>query len=453
MLGEERAADLITKALRFSRADQTEVVIGSYGSWLTRFANSQIHQNVAEHNLWLSVRGVVGKRVGVATTNRLDGSSIREVVARASELARHQPELPGFQSLPRVGPQGYRPVKAYYKRTQNLSARARAREVKEVIGLIRSYNLRAFGCFTTTTWELAIGNSLGTFAYTPATYAFLSVVAVGPDSSGYAQAVARDVGRLKSIEVARRAVKKAALGQNPKELKPGCYPVILEPIATAQLMEWLGMLGFNARAYLEGRSFMCERMGRRVVADEITLYDDAYDPRGLAIPFDFEGVPKERVVLIDSGVAKGLVHDSLTAAQLNTRSTGHALPAPNPYGPIPLNLVLCPGPEDPTQIIRSTRQGVLITRFHYLNPVDPKETIITGMTRDGTFWVEAGEVRYGIKNLRFTQSILAALSQVRLGSDLTLVGGGVGYGPGYASASLVPTMKLEEFHFTSKTEF
>lgn len=453
MLGEQRAADLITKVLKFSRADQTEVVINSYDSWLTRFANSQIHQNVAEHNLGLSVRAVVGKRIGVATTNRLDRSSIREVVARACELARHQPEIPGFQSLPRVGSRGYRPVKTYYKRTQNCSARTRARWVKEVIELIRSHNLRAFGSFTTGVSELGIGNSLGTFAYIPATDAFLSVVAVGPDSSGYAQAGARDVGRLKPIELARRAAKKATLSQNPKGLKPGSYPVILEPLATAQLMEWLGMMGFNARAYLEGRSFMCERMESKVAADEVTLYDDAYDPRGFAVPFDFEGVPKQRVVLIDRGVAKGLVHDSLTASQLHTRSTGHALPAPNHYGPIPLNLVLCPGPEDPALIVRSTRQGVLVTRFHYLNPVDPKQTVITGMTRDGTFWVEDGEVRYGIKNLRFTQSILAALSQVRLGSDLTLVGGGAGYEARFAHGSLAPTMKVEEFNFTSQTEF
>jgi predicted Zn-dependent protease len=277
---------------------------------------------------------------------------------------------------------------------------------------------------------------------------------MGENSSGYAQAGSRNVSRVMPEKVAERAIKKAIDGKNPIELEPGLYEVILEPLASSELLDFLGYLGFNAKTYQEGRSFMCEMMGKKVMGDNITILDDAYNEQGFAFPFDFEGVPKQKVQLIEKGIAKGLVYDSLTAGKENKESTGHALPAPNTFGPIPTNMVLLSGNSSLDKMIRNAKKAILVTRFHYTNTVEPKKTIFTGMTRDGTFLIENGAITKPIKNLRFTESIINALNKVlETSQDLTLVGGGAGYEGRFATGTLVPALRIESFNFSGKTEF
>lgn len=453
MLGKQKITELIDFALNKSPADQTEILVNYFESYLTRFANSAIHQNVAERNGSLSIRVIIGKKIGSASTNIFDLDSIDQTLNKAMEIAKFQPENPDFKSLPKPSA-GYKTINIYNKKTHDLSPKDRANAVKTIIEKVKGAGLRAFGSFTNGASEYGIGNSLGIRAYASSSDAYCNVAAMGENSSGYAQVGSRDVNQIKPEKIAERAIKKALDGKNPTEIEPGLYEVILEPLASSELLDFLGYLGFNAKTYQEGRSFMCDNMGKKVMGDNITILDDAYNEQGFTFPFDFEGVPKQKVQLIEKGIAQGLVYDSLTAGKENKESTGHALPAPNTFGPVPTNLVLLPGDSSLDKMIRNTKKGILVTRFHYTNTVEPKKTIFTGMTRDGTFLIENGAVTKPIKNLRFTESIINALNKVlEISQDLTLIGGGAGYEGRFATGSLSPALRIESFNFSGKTEF
>jgi PmbA protein len=207
----------------------------------------------------------------------------------------------------------------------------------------------------------------------------------------------------------------------------------------------VGFIGFSALAVQEGRSFM--RLGEQITGANISIYDDGYDPRGFPMAFDFEGVPKRRVDLIKDGVAHAVVYDSYTAGREPGRqSTGHALPAPNTYGPLPLNLVLAPGPTPKADLIKGIKRGLWVTRFHYVNIVHPLQTVLTGMTRDGTFLIEDGVITQPVKNLRFTQSVLDALRHAEPADTLKLQ-------KSFFGGTLAPALRIEGFNFSSATEF
>jgi PmbA protein len=259
-----------------------------------------------------------------------------------------------------------------------------------------------------------------------------------------------DVSMLDPEVVGQVAVDKALRGRDPIDIEPGAYTVILEEDAMADMLFSLGYLGLGALAVQEGRSFMNDRFGERITGENVTIWDDGHDSRGLINPFDYEGVPKQRVVLIENGVAKGVVYDSFTAGREEGKlSTGHSLPAPNTFGPLPTNLFMAPGEATKEEMLASTKRGIWVTRFHYTNPVHRLKTVLTGMTRDGTFLIENGQITRPLKNLRFTQSILEAFSRVEmLGSELELtrLGGG-------NFAACAPAARIREFQFTGTTEF
>ncbi len=447
MLSEDKIREITDKVLSLSQADQTEVLVFSDDSQLTRFANSYIHQNVAERDVHVRVRAVVAKRIGVASTNDLSAESLEKVVETALELARLQQENPDFVSLPE--PASISEVNAFSEGTASFTPEARARAVGDICRRAVENDLVASGAFSTSVQEIAVANSLGVFAYFPATLADLKTVIMGDDSSGYGASTAWDVEQMDAEAVGAEAVDKALQGRNPREIEPGLYTVILEEYATEDILEMLSYVGLGALAVQEERSFMCDRFGEQIVGSAISLWDDGLDPRGLPLPFDFEGVPKRRVSLIENGIAMNVVYDSYTAGKEGKMSTGHGLPAPNTFGPIPINMFMAPGEATLEEMIASTERGILVTRFWYTRPVHPKLAIITGMTRDGTFLIEKGEVAYPVKNLRFTQSYLDALSSVEMvgratrliRSDFELNG------------NHVPALKLGEFEFTGVTEF
>jgi predicted Zn-dependent protease len=203
---------------------------------------------------------------------------------------------------------------------------------------------------------------------------------------------------------------------------------VLEEYAVVDLLDMLGYLGFSALAVQEERSFA--EPGRRIGSDLVTIVDDGYDPTGLPLSFDFEGVAKQRVSLVEAGICRDVVYDAQTAARAGVASTGHGLPAPNPWGPFPLNMVMEPGTASRDDLIAGLDRGLLVTRFHYTNPVHPKLAIVTGMTRDGTFLVEGGRIVGPVKNLRYTQSYLEAL----------------------AGTVVVPAVRIDGWTFTGGTE-
>jgi predicted Zn-dependent protease len=445
VIGKERAQSLARTALEHSQADQTEVVLLGEDSGLTRFANSYIHQNVAESNLEVRVRVAFGKRLGVATTNDLSEVAIRRTVEEASRIAKLQPENPDFVSLPR--PRPLAKVEAYARSTAEASPEQRAELVRLVCDRALASNLVASGAFSTATYEMAVANSLGIDAYDLSTAADFSTVVMGDDSSGYAAQAALDVRDLDGERLATEAVEGALRSRGPAALEAGQYEVVLDAHAVLDIVDYVASLGFTALAIQESTSFVTGKLGQKVVGENVRIWDDGADPSGLPMPFDFEGVAKQRVDMISAGVANAVVYDSYTAGKEGKESTGHALPAPNTYGPLPLNIFMQPGDAVVEDMIRSTKRGLLVTRFHYTRPVHPLLVVITGMTRDGTWLIQDGKVVRPVRNLRFTQSYIDALSQVEAISAATrLIKGDIG-------AFRVPAVKISQFNFTGVTEF
>ncbi|MHB8926153.1 MAG: TldD/PmbA family protein [Bacillota bacterium] len=447
MVGRENALKLIEQALKHSPGDQTEVLLRGEDSYLTRFAQSHIHQNVGEKDATVAVRVIMGKKIGSASANALDEGSVRRTVEKAAEIARLQRENPDFKSLP--GPSPVPEVDGFSPRTAEMSPEDRAKAVEAVIARAKKKGFEAAGAFSTGARELAVGNSLGVRAYHAGTSASLVTVAMSPTSSGYAEENSADASQIDPGAVADVAVKKCADSVESAKVEPGEYEVILEELAVFNLVNYLSRLGFSALALQEGRSFLVGRLGQKIVGESITLWDDGLDPAGTVMPFDFEGVPKQKLMLIENGVAKNVVYDSYTAGrEPGKKSTGHATPGfYGSFGPAPMNLFLKPGQASIEDMIKSTKRGILVTRFHYTNPIHPVKTIITGMTRDGTFLIENGMVKGAVKNFRFTQSVLEAFSNVEMiGRTPKLISG-------FFGGSSVPALKVSRFNFTGVTEF
>ena len=445
MLGRKKMREIAGRVLSLSAAQQTEVIIMSEDSGLTRFANSYIHQNVAERNVGLRVRTVEGKKIGVASINDLSPEALERVVERALTIARLQPENPDFTSLPSPAP--IAEVAAFDEATATFGPEDRAKAVGVICQLAVENGLVASGAFTTCAGELAVAKSLGIFAHYSTTSADINTVIMSDDSSGYSAATAWKVGEINPEAIGSEAVEKALQSRNPRGLPPGRYAVILEEYAVADMMSMLAYMGFGALSVQEGRSFMTDRFGQQIMNPAISIWDDGLDPTGLPMPFDFEGVPRQRVDLIKEGVAEAVVYDSYTAGKEGKASTGHGLPAPNTFGPIPTHMFMAPGEASKEEMLASMERGLWVTRFHYTRPVHPKLAIITGMTRDGTFLIEKGEMAYPIKNLRFTQSYIEALANVeRVCRETKLV-------QDWFGATRIPALKVAEFEFTWATEF
>jgi predicted Zn-dependent protease len=436
----ERAASMALDA----GATQAEALVMRTTSALTRFANSEVHQNVAEDDTVVNLRYVLGRRIGVASANGRDEASLRRLVDRAATIARLQPEATDFRSLP--GPTTARGVDgAYSEATASASPEDRVASVMEVIAAADAEGVSAYGLCRTTEEQVTVVNSLDLRASERRTSAHLLTVMMGPGGgTGYAERVAVDHRTIDAGAVGREAATRARRMRDPVDLPAGDYPVVLEEYAVVDLADMLGWLGFSALAVQEGRSFF--EPGRMIASPLVTLTDDAADPAGTPASFDYEGVAKQRVTLIDHGACRGVVHDTLTATRDGVESTGHGLPAPNPWGPFPLNMVFGPGETARDELVGGLERGLLVTRFHYTNVIHPKLAIITGMTRDGLFLVEGGVAIAPVKNLRFTQSYLDALTAVEAVSRERLAL------HGFLGTAVVPAVRIGSFTFTGTTE-
>jgi predicted Zn-dependent protease len=425
-------------------ATEAEVLVMADDSALTRFANSEIHQNVAETNVQLNLRFVDGRRVAVASSGRTDDEALRRLAERAAAIARNVEELEDWGGLPEPGPIP-EVAGAWIEATAAATPEFRADAVRQVIAAADAAGVTAYGSFSTGIESVAVANSKGVRAEQQRTSAQLLTVHMSPDGgSGYAEADGVDATRIDPAALGREAAAKARAGVEPRSIEPGDYPVVLEEYAVVDLLDMLGYLGFSALAVQEGRSFA--EPGRRVGSDLVSMWDDGADPAGLPMSFDYEGVGKERVELIDHGVCRDVVYDAQTAARGGRRSTGHGLPAPNPYGPFPLNMVMGPGDAARDDLVGGMDRGLLVTRFHYTNPVHPKLVIVTGMTRDGTFLVEDGRIVAPVRNLRFTQSYLDALAGVvSVGRERRTL-------RGFLGGVVVPAVRVEGWTFTGATE-
>jgi PmbA protein len=440
----EMAARLLDRVLGMVRGGEAEAVYTARDAALTRFADSQVHQNVVDHDAVLRVRLVDDERTGVATTNRLDDEGLRAVVANAAAIRDRAARNPDTARLPE-GPASPHSRLGWADTTARADPAVRAAGARAVIGAAVAANLQASGACATEATTMAVANTHGLRSSGSTTQAKLITVVMGADgASGYAQATHADVDRIDAAAVGAEAVDRAGRSARPGDLEPGEYPVLLEPYAVAALIEYISG-GFSALAAEEGRTFM--ELGRSVMGSNVRIWDDGQDPAGLPATLDYEGVRKERVDLVTDGVASGLVHDTRTAQRAGTVSTGHGLPAPNTWGPLPWNLFMAGGSDDHASLLSRLDRGVWVTRFHYVNVVHAKRAILTGMTKDGTFLVEGGRVVRPIRNFRFTQSVPEAFSRiVGISREPRLVA------PEYSGINVsAPALLIDRFGFTGVT--
>jgi len=449
MIGEVKALETLEKVLKTKEADQASALLLGSERGVTRFAESVIHQPMVELNTEILFTAVLGKKIGSASTNSLKMGDLRRALKRAVGMAKVQKENPTFLSLP--GPQAIAKPPTFFPETAKVSPKERAEVVKTLFQRASRHGVRLAGLLATGQGEVAVVNSLGVRAYQSYTFAEVKIVALAGEGSGYAYSLSRDIRKIDPEVLGERAIKKGVESKNPRNLPPGRYDVVLEPPAVAELLEWLGYTGFGAKSLQEGTGFLTGRLGEKVTGEEVTIYDDGLDPQGMAMPFDFEGVAKQRIVLIERGVAKGVVYDTLTAAKEGKTSTGHGLPPGTGGGPLPLNLFMEAGDVPLDELPSRMERGILVTRLHYVNGLlDTRRALMTGMTRDGTFFVEDGKVTFPVKNLRFTERILEAFSRIEAISRERWA---IGAAWSELGATVVPALLIRDFNFTGETMF
>ena len=448
MLNESTLRDLAHAVLHASRADETEVVLLATHARLTRFANNEIHQNVAEHNLEVRIRVVKEKRVGIAIGNGATREAVLKTLEQAETLAATTPPTPDWPGLPH-DPRPTPETLTWSDATAEATPETRADLVGSVCRTADAAGQVASGALETNTQALYIANSHGVERYVPRTVASFVTVVMSDTGSGYAAGAHRDLHAIPIADLGREAVETATRSRNPIDLEPGVYDVVLDAYAVADILSFVCSLGFSGQAFAEGRSFVSGKLGEQVLGENITIIDDGLSPDGLPLPIDFEGGVRQQLPLVENGVARAVAWDSRWAVRAGTESTGHALPAPNWWGPVPLHPHLAPGETPRDALMRHVERGLYITRFNYTRTVNPGRVIVTGLTRDGAFLIENGEIVAPIKNLRFTQSYVEALQNVVALSRerRTLASFGT------VGAMKVPAAVIRHFTFTGKTQF
>ncbi len=443
-----RALDVARAALEAS-GEEGEAVALAERSGLARFAESELHQPTLIDNVTVTLRVVRDGRVGVATTNRIEGDGLAALASRAVEAADSAPADPDFAGL---APSAEPPeTEGFDEATASLGPDDQARLAAAAIEA--AGDIPAYGFFTSGESELAVVSSTGTSAEQRMTDAMALVIAADESRSGYAEQTAWRVSDVDPAAVGREAAEKASRTDRAVTIEPGHYRAVLEPYAFAELLETFAFDSFGALGVLEERGFFAGRLGERVFDEKISIADDALDPRGLPKAFDFEGTPKQRVPLVADGEASGVVWDRASAARDGgaAGSTGHAPPPEErEYGPLPTALSVAAGEAASVEeLAELVGDGIYITRLHYLGVVHPREGVITGMTRDGTFRIRDGKIVEPVVNLRFTVAVPEMLKEVPgLTRSVSLVNANDFYGARYPRGTLVPAIATTRFNIS-----
>jgi PmbA protein len=447
LLTRERSGGLFDEVVQAAKSlgvSDVEVIMGMHREALTRFANNAIHQNVSEQAQWLSVRVQVDQRTARTTTNRFDRESIQTVVKQAVGLAKSA--APDPKLLPLIGPAKMPAISRFDAETAGTTPDDRARVVAEAIRTVEGAGQTAAGIYSTGQSSEAIFNSAGVAELYAETMAQFSITALAADSSGWAKASTVSRSEMDAVALARSAAEKAVLSRNPREIPAGRYEVILEPAAALDLVGQ--MFGdFSATAMEDQRSFLNDRLNTQLFGKNVNIFDDVAHPLQAGSPFDGEGVPRSKLVLVEAGVPRQLAYSRASASRAGVAPTGHGFPLPNEVGEAPLNIVVGGGDSSLEEMIAGTERGILVTRLWYIREVDPFQKIMTGMTRDGTFLVENGRVVAGLRNFRFNQGLIELLNNVEAMSPPVRASGEEAFD------MVVPAMKVRDFNFTEVTRF
>ena len=411
--GREAMLEPLEVALRGAKAAEAELWVHRRRSAITRYAKNEIHQNAVADETRVQARVVIGNAMGIASANSLDPADLRRLVADATAAARESApnaEWPGLAAPAQVSE-----PRAYDAETARADAASQADAIQRITAAAKGRGFRAAGTHQIELTEDALANTNGAAAYAPSTMAYVRALVTSDSGTGWAEDLGWSARSLDPSDVATRAIEKAALDRDRTQLAPGDYEAVFEELAVAEVLRFMSLTGLTGQTLKDGRSFMAGRFGEKVTGPRFSLWDDALDARTLAIPFDVEGTPKQRVALVEAGVAKAVVHDRQSAMWFDTRSTGHAAdPRRYSVGGHAGNLTMAGGDAKREQLIRAVKRGVLITRFHYTNTPDPKRATMTGTTRDGTFLIEDGRITRALANVRYTMSALDLFSGIEL---------------------------------------
>jgi PmbA protein len=440
--------ELAERALRAAEGDEALALVHSERSGMARFAGSAVHQPTLIENDVVELQIVRDGRLGIASVNRSDDEGLRVLAERAAEAADSAPADPDFPGL--APPAQPPPVEGYDEETAALTAEEQARLAAAAIN---ASELDLYGFFTSGVTEMALMSSTGLAVSQPMTDVAVLALAAVDGASGYAEQTGWRLADVDPAEAATEAVEKAKLTRGAVELEPGSYPAVLEPPAFAELLAYFAYDAFGALGLVEERSYAFDKLGQRVFDERFSLADDALDPRGLPKAFDFEGTPKQRVELVEDGVLGGVVWDRVTAKRAGNghESTGHAPPSSlRNWGPLAFALSVAGGEaESAEQLAETLGDGIYVTRLHYLSIVDPREGIVTGMTRDGTFRIRGGKIADPLVNLRFTVAVPEVLAELPgLTREPVLLNHNAYYDDRYATGLLSPAVATARFDVT-----
>jgi predicted Zn-dependent protease len=448
MRSEAESFAILERALRAAQADEADAAFVAVDQNISRFANSQVHQNMSEESAGLTLRVILNGAMGVATTSVFDDDEIARTAALAREAAKHSNAVQGWQGLYRANepvPQ----LDTYDEATATLSPLDKAKSLRVMFDRGKTVNVDFAGAYATGAVSLACANTHGVRRYVPTTFSELTVIAIGEKGSGYATQRERRTAQVDVAALGEEAILKATLASDAKEdLQPGAYDVILEPPALAEVFDWMNMIAFTGQSFEDGSSFFVGNIGKRILGENFTLIDDSvhYFP----FPFDIEGMPKRPVALVENGVVKTPALDKAWADRLGMPPTAHAWHLGSPDHGAAFHLTMAGGDATREEMIASTKLGIWVTRFNYVNGLlEPKTALMTGTTRDGTFLIRDGKVVARLPNLRWTQSMTEAFSNIEA---LSRERRSVGTWYNMYGGTLAPVVKIRGWNITGKQE-
>jgi predicted Zn-dependent protease len=438
MMTKHQAQKIAEKILSLTKADGVAISITGSSSSNLRFARNTVTTSGTSNNTTIALSVTFGKKTGRYSFNQFDDKSLHDAVQRAEELARVAPEDPEY--MPPLGPQSYPEVKAYYEKTANATAEYRAEVAKDCIERAVGKNLIAAGYIENENGFYFYANNKGLSAYHTSTNIDFSLTARTADGSGsgWASEGHNDITQFDGTRASARAIEKASMSVHPKTIEPGKYTVVLEPQAVMDLLNTFAFR-FDARSADEGRSFFADaggknKIGQKLFPDFINIMSDPTHPDAPGFPWSEDGLPSRKTVWIENGTLKNLRYSRYWAEKQGKEPV-----------PFASNIIMDGSHHSVDDLIASTKAGILVTRFWYIRDVDPKTMLLTGLTRDGTFWIENGTIAYPIKNFRFNESPVAMLKNIEMMSKAVRLSNGNG-------ANLIPALKVKEFTFSSLSD-
>ncbi|NJB70272.1 putative Zn-dependent protease [Saonia flava] len=431
---EEEARKIMEKALSFSTADACEINLEGSESGNIRYARNSVSTSGHRSNQTLVVQSNFGKRMGTATIDEFDDESLKRVVARSEELAKLSPENPEFMGP--LGPQSYDESLTFFNTTAGITPDYRAEVANSSIQPAVEKDVTAAGFLNDSSGFSAMINSNGLFAYNKSTSVEFTVTMRTNDGtgSGWVTRDFNDISKFNALEASNVAIDKAVMSREAKAIEPGKYTVILEPAAASDLLGRMGS-ALNARSADEGRNFMSKegggtKLGEKIVDERVSIWSDPLNPDVPTSTWNGAGQPLKKMNWIENGVVKNLAYSRFWAKEKGVDPV-----------PFPSNFIMQGGDASLEDLIKGTKKGILVTRLWYIRSVDPQTLLYTGLTRDGTFYIENGQIKYPVKNFRFNESPIIMLNNLEtLGKQVRVDG------------NLIPYMKIRDFTFTSLSD-